>query len=364
MESLSFYLKKLISFKTLTSDKTANRRALDFVKKEVSGLPVFVRGFSSDGFPSLLITTKNTKRPKILLAGHIDVVGGSNRVFKPLEENGKIIGRGVYDMNFAAACYIRLLKDLGTKLSQYDFGVLLTCDEELGGQNGTKAILQKGVRAKFCVIPDGGKDWTFQNSAKGVLNVLVKSIGKPGHGSRPWEGENAIEKLTEALVKIKKEFSKENNRSKENRVTLNTGKIQGGEELNKIPELATAELDIRFPVFINKQSVIRRLKRVTRNIKNLNLTERQSVDGYKVDRSNKFFQLFIGLVEKKLKRKVKFIDSFGSCDARYFIKAGIPVVSLRPIGGGHHTEKEWIDLKSLRQFYAVLKEFIIAEAKL
>lgn len=364
MKTFTFYLKKLVKFKTLSLDKKACKQALDFVKKDISKLPVFVREFSFEGFPSLLITTKKTKCPKILLAAHIDVVGGGRKVFQPVVKNGKLFGRGVNDMNFATASFLRLLSDFGKNLSQYDFGVLFTSDEELGGKNGTKKILENGIRSEFCVIPDGGQNWTVQRSAKGVLNMRVESTGKSGHGSRPWEGKNAIEKLTEVLVRIKKEFQKEQTRAKEKRVTINIGKIKGGKELNQIPEEAQAELNIRFPFSTDKNQIICRIKRSVFKIKNIKIIESQSVDGYKVDLSNRYFKDFIALVEKKTGRKIKFIDSFGSCDARYFIKAEIPVISLRPKGGGHHTEQEWIDLKSLNRFYEVLKEFVTKNAKL
>jgi di/tripeptidase len=37
----------------------------------------------------------------------------------------------------------------------------------------------------------------------------------------------------------------------------------------------------------------------------------------------------------------------------------IPVILIRPRGGGQHSEKEWIDIEDLGKFYSILKEFVI-----
>jgi len=56
--------------------------------------------------------------------------------------------------------------------------------------------------------------------------------------------------------------------------------------------------------------------------------------------------------------KTSFLKSHGSSDARFFLEKGIPAILIRPVGGNLHSEKEWIDIKSLEVFYEVLKEFI------
>ncbi len=80
-------LEELISFRTVTSDREANRRALSWVEERLSGLPLHAARYESSGHPSLVLSTRETKMPKVLLARHMDVVDGGDRLFRPKEED-------------------------------------------------------------------------------------------------------------------------------------------------------------------------------------------------------------------------------------------------------------------------------------
>ena len=70
---------------------------------------------------------------------------------------------------------------------------MFTTDEELGGENGVGELLKHGWSAGLAVIPDGGENWQVESAAKGPLRAeIVCLAGRSAHGSRPWEGENAI----------------------------------------------------------------------------------------------------------------------------------------------------------------------------
>src|SRR3989344_4918360 len=201
-------LKKLISFQSVSRDQKTNRQVLAWVKKEITGLPVFTYSFESNGFPSLIIGTRKTKTPDVCLLAHVDVVDGSAEMFRPQKIGSRLYGRGTFDMKFAAACYIELLKDL-KNLERYDLAVVLTSDEELGGRDGAGALVKKGLRPKVVVLPDGGENWTVQRGAKGIYQLEVEVRGKSGHSSRPWTGQNAIEELTTFISDLKRKFVSE-----------------------------------------------------------------------------------------------------------------------------------------------------------
>ena len=40
-------------------------------------------------------------------------------------------------------------------------------------------------------------------------------------------------------------------------------------------------------------------------------------------------------------------------------EAGLPVVVTSPVGGNIHGEGEWVDLRSLEQFYRILRAFVV-----
>lgn len=357
-------LKKLVSFKTISQEKIENKRAIDWIKKEVRKLPVFYKEFNFGGFPSLIITTKKTKKPKLLLAAHLDVVPGPEKMFSPKIEGKKLFGRGVYDMKFAIACYLKLLEDLKDEIKNYDLGIMITCDEEIGGFYGTKKLLEEGFRAKIVFLPDGGRDWNFEIKAKGAWHLKLKSFGKSAHGSRPWEGEGAIEKLIAFLQKLKSYFKKEPCGLKDHwHPTLNIGKIEGGKATNQVSDFAQAFLDIRFTEKKEKKKIEKILRNLLSKFKGMELEEIVLANCYSVDPKNKYLQIFSRIAKEKFNIETSFVSSHGSSDARFLVERKIPVILIRPKGGGHHSEEEWIDLEDLKKYYEVLKEFVKIVAK-
>lgn len=352
-------LKKLITYKTLSLDHLENKKALAWLKNEVRGLPLFIKEFNSGGFPSLVLTTKKTKHPAILLQAHLDVVGGSPEAFKPVTVKNKIYGRGAFDMKFAVASYLRLLKELGANLTKYDLGVMITTDEEVGGFHGVKYLLDKGYKAKVCFLPDGGQNWAMQLGAKGVWHLLIESRGKSVHGSRVWQGENAIENLMAFLLVLKGSSPQEPCSVPDHfHNTINIGRFDGGTVANQVPDYAKALVDIRFTPDLVKPALRKIVTAAKKGFRNIRVKELVFGPSFRIDRGNQYLNLFTRIASEEYKIEPAFVTSHGSSDARFFSAKKIPVVATRPKGGGHHSEKEWLDLQDWERFYVVLKRFV------
>lgn len=355
-------LSRLVSFKSVSSNFKENGRLLDYVEKEV-GDNLFVQRLVSNGSPSLIASTRKTNKPKLALVAHGDIVGAPDKLFKPWKEGNKIFGRGTNDMKFAIACYLTLIKDLGEKAKDYDFSIVITSDEELGGSNGIKYLLEKGLRPDVCLLPDGGQNWTIQKSAKGVLNLRVDSFGNSTHGSRPWDGLNAIEQLFDFLTKLRAGFPKEPCGIADHfHNSLNVGKIEGGKAVNQVPDFAQAYLDIRFTEEASRLNIQKELKNITSSYKSIKIEELVRGSSYSLDVNNRYAKLFAKIVKNKIGKEPEYVASHGSSDARYFSEKDIPTILTRPVGGGHHSDREWIDLKDLENFYMVMRDFVEAVA--
>lgn len=353
-------LKKLIEFKTLSGDKEALGRSHAWINKQLAGLPVYVKTITDEGFSSLIITTQKTKKPRILLAAHIDVVPGTSNVFKPVIKGKKLYGRGAYDMKFALACYLTLFRELGKDLSKHDIGILITPDEEIGGAHGTQAVLRKGYSADCCVLPDSGDENEIVVQAKGGLQFKVESVGKSAHASRPWEGINAIDNLTEYLSTLRDEFDVRfrDRRNIKECCSINVGTIKGGDKTNSIPGFAEATLDFR--VFTEKEKdVVRQMVyKIAKKSKGLSVVEKLDVATFAADIRVKDVKVFMDIYKRTTKRSLRPSLAHGATDGRYLSQVGIPTILMRPVGGGHHSEAEWISISSLEEFYRVLKEFV------
>lgn len=354
-------LTELIQFKTLSFDTNTNAEALDWVQGKVKHLPLYAKRLVINKFPSLLLTTRRTTKPFLWLQAHIDVVGGSASVFRPKLVGNRLYGRGTFDMKYAVACYIQLLNELGSSLTHYDLGVMLTTDEELGGANGVGALLKRGYQSQLCLLPDGGSNWSFEVGAKGIWQLMVESQGVSAHSSRPWLGTNAITELIHFLQKLQGQFIKEPCHTKDHyHNTVTISRVEGGQAINHIPASARAWLDIRFIPETRKKVLEALIYEAKKGLKGISVKELVYTSSFKNDPNNKYLRGFSSIAQKQFHIKPKFIFSHGSSDARYFVnnKPTITTISLRPTGGGHHSDKEWINLKDLYRFYKVLKIFV------
>ena len=237
-------LRDIIGMPTVSGNTEAIHDALDYIEQFLSGRGMHVTRLEWNGVESLVATTRPTKTPTVFLAGHIDVVPAPDELFDLQERDGKYYGRGVLDMKGAIAAYLSVIKDLPGDLADYDFGVMIMSDEEVGGFDGAQNLAREGYLPRVMVLPDGGNsDWGIEKFAKGIWHVTIEATGKNAHGSRPWEGKNAIDTLIGSLDEIKALFP---NPQTAETSTINVGIIQGGEAINQIPATASASLDMRF----------------------------------------------------------------------------------------------------------------------
>lgn len=354
-------LATLVSFKTIPSDTNSNQQALDWVQKQLEGLPLYFKKFQSNGRPSLVITTKNTKSPKLWLVAHMDVVPADEQMFTMQTKDNKLHGRGVLDMKLGIAYYITLLKSLGASLKDYDIGIMLTSDEEVGGMDGVRYLLEnQGYSGKFGFLPDGGFDWKIEEQAKGILWIKFKVKGLASHGSRPWLGVNAINNLILILNQVNAYFDNVKNVASEKDfyTTVNLGLISGGKAANQSPDYAEATVDIRYTPSFD-------LKQFTKDLNNIISKVPQAsyeilVEGppNHLDLNLPQVKLFVDIA-KQMGVEVGKTRSHGATDARFFSGKGIPVMIVSPHGADIHSPTEWVDQNDYHRLYQVFKTWAL-----
>lgn len=359
-------LSQLIAFKTETVRTSESKRALKWVREQIQSLPwAILQDFEYGGFPSLIATTRDTKNPAVWLAAHIDVVPAPDALFSLREQDGKLYARGAYDMKFAIAAYLSVLHTIGTELPKYNIGLMLTADEETGGFNGTDKLLNEaGYRGNSVILPDGGTNWAIENAAKGVWMLAVKSDGVSAHSSRPWEGDNAITKLSTFLAELSALFVHEPCNDKTHfHSTCNVGVLSGGETVNKIPDSAEARVDIRFTSEQEHALIEERVNRLLRAHPGISIETDIFAPPFYTDPGNYFVQAFTKAVHDITGATPQTCLSHGASDARFFGQHGITVIVTRPHGGGHHANDEWIDTADLERFADVIRAYLDRVAK-
>ncbi|MBS7632865.1 M20/M25/M40 family metallo-hydrolase [Candidatus Bathyarchaeota archaeon] len=176
---------------------------------------------SAPGRGSIVTRLRGTgEKPSLLLLSHLDVVAANPKEwsvdpFSGAVKDGFVWGRGALDMKSMTAMeamVLKLLKRNGVKLKG-DVILAATADEEKGGEAGAGWLVHNHpdkVKADFLLneggglaIPIDGKNiFTVQTAEKGIRWFKIKAKGKPGHGSVPDIGDNAIMRMNKVIDKL------------------------------------------------------------------------------------------------------------------------------------------------------------------
>lgn len=355
------HLEALVGFNAETRTQANVLELLNYCNRVLQATGVFhdCKIHTFNGYHNLTASTQNTKSPRVLLQGHIDVVPAPSELVYHVKDE-KVFGRGVFDMLFATACYLAFIEEHKDKLRELDFGIMLTGDEEIGGVNGVMALLEHGYGADVCILPDAGNGFGDLNiSAKGVYHFKLVVKGRAHHGSRPWEGDGAANKLVLALHALLAEFDMYD----KNNSTMTVAILGGGDANNKGPSTAAANVDIRFKDkldFVRIQNKIEQIcQKYTAHLEGVELGS-----DYNLNTDDPYVAQFIDLYKKRLGKGPTLGKAHGSSDARYFSDAKIPVIMFRPDGGGAHADDEYLSLASLDKFYTVFEEYVMKAAKI
>ncbi|HSW65738.1 MAG TPA: M20 family metallopeptidase [Bacillota bacterium] len=362
-------LATLVSMPTITSDIQANEQALDYIEGYLKKRGMHTKRYQIEGHGALMASTRanNHFRHTVLLSTHNDVASGSEELFTIREANGILYGRGVYDMKSATAGYMQVVDDLyraGT-LDHYDFAIQVTTDEEFTpgyDRSGVANLIRKGYQASIVILPDStAPGWDIEKIAKGWWRFDLIATGTSVHSGRPWEGDSASIKLIHALHELKELFKNHGPLTD----SLNIGSIHGTDTAayNKVPDKMVAMVEIRLS---DDQSSARNEQLIKALCKRHGLAYKtfSLVQPVHPILDSPLVHAFKETVERVTGKSPKGHISLGGSDAPYFTNAGIPCVLSCPLGGKHHSEKEWVDKASLLQLVPILHDYLEHNAKM
>jgi len=347
-------LEILIAFRPVTGDTVATKKLLQYIEKRLKDLGMLTRLVEKAGFSTLIAGTRSLKRSKVLLQAHVDVLPGEEELFKPKLKKEVLYGRGTYDMLFGVASFLVILDTLHAQgsLDTLDIGVMLTSDEEVGGHNGVGYFI-KSYDCEVCILPDAGSADQLNQAGKGVLQLEVIALGTSGHAAQPQAYDNPIYKTVDIIKEISKKFPNNNPAF----TTCSITKIEGGEALNQTPGSVSLALDIRYVFDDNPDDIEAEIEELVRQY-GASVKQLVCEPAYKIDMTHNKVKNFIKLYESMTGRGIKLGQWPGSSDARFMTPKHIPVIMMRPSGGGLHGPNEHVDLASLVEFTEVLEDYI------
>ncbi len=353
----------LIKFRTETGNAAEIDKALAYIENLFKGSDAKVDIYRFEkASPVIFIRNVDTDNYDVLCLGHIDVVPAEDEQFQPYIEDGKMYGRGSLDMkSFAAVALNSMFHVLENKLP-VKFGVILSTDEETGS-NSTHAFMEAHPQMKSKIVLDndvGGDILKIVSKCKNPVFVRLYAEGKGAHGSTPWEGIDANEKLFEVWGNIRKiypYYSKELPMPKDTWFdTLHLAKMSGGKASNIISDYAEALLDFR----LTENSSVENLK------KNL---DKCMVPGvrYKIssestpvvmDENNPYILDYKKFAEDILGQKIEFEHIGGATDSRAFAVRGSIVIMHSGTGENMHAVGEYVEVDTVKKIAEIQTRFL------
>lgn len=175
--------------------------------------------------------------PVVVLSTHMDTVPP---YIASREDEIHIWGRGACDTKGIIAAMITAAAQL-LESGKRNFGLLFVVGEERNSA-GALAAAQNPRGSKFLINGEPTEN-KLALAAKGALRYEIVAQGRMAHSAYPELGESAIEKLLEALNRIRQ--LKLPVDTVLGPSTLNIGRIEGGRAPNIIPDQARAEIFVR-----------------------------------------------------------------------------------------------------------------------
>lgn len=320
------------------------------------------------GRPNVIAVVRGTGGGKtLLLNGHIDTVGVAGmtpEACRPSLRDGRLYGRGAYDMKGGVAAGMLAMAQAAQHPPRGTVIFSGVMDEEYAGL-GTQAVAE-AWQADGAVVAEP-TEMQLIVAHKGFVWLEVETIGRAAHGSRPDLGVDAIAKMGGVLTGL--EQLSQQLLAQPPHPYLKTGSIhasliRGGQDMASYPDRCILSIERRTipgetveQVEGQIQAILDRLaaadpgfKAVMRRGLVRTPLETPTESGI-VRMTERAAQTVLG-------RAAETAGVAYWTDAATLWAAGIPALLFGPAGSGAHAMEEWVDLDSVETCFRVYAEVI------
>jgi succinyl-diaminopimelate desuccinylase len=204
----------------------------------------------------------------LLLSGHLDTVPLGERPWTTDPFSGiciedKIFGRGSSDMKSGvAAMTVAAIGATAEFSPEGGVRLIFSAGEELGCQGVGQLVKSNAALGKARAIIVGEPTANIPAIGhKGGLYLNAITEGITAHSSMPELGDNAIYKAAKGISKIEAFSFQAEKDPLLGLPSINVGKMEGGLNINSVPDHASFTIDIRSTTMVQHHSVLERLMR-------------------------------------------------------------------------------------------------------
>lgn len=299
--------------------------------------------------------------PKLLLCGHIDVVPANPSQFESVVSGDLMYGRGMADMKGSVVAmlmaYERMINEQGSK----NVGLLLTSDEETGGFDGARYVMESGLKPEVVFIPDGQKPFDVVKSQKAPHHFHIRTNSVGGHVSEAYRLDNPLNRVWKLYTIMRSLYSLATVRDEWNSTFEMTVINTLGASANKLPSEVEAWFSWRWPLeqFSFEKGVSDMQKFAEEFGIEVLPDGHGGGEGCLTDINNEAVQLWMKCAAQVRGNSVGTYNLHGSTDGRHFYKYGSTVIVTAAEGGGAHGDSEWVNLASLEDLAKIIYRYQI-----
>ena len=331
----------------LVQDGAGEREIARFVAGwlERAGLEVELDEVAPGRFNALGVARGTGGGRSLMLNAHMDTVGvaGMEAPFEPRLEDGRLYGRGAYDMKASLAASMLAGAEAARRSLRGDVIVTAVCDEEAASIGTARIAERYSADAAIVTEPTEGR---LALAHKGFAAWEIEVAGRAAHGSRPDLGVDAIARMGHVLVRVEeldRRLRAEPTHPLLASGSLHASLVEGGQEFSSYPARCLLRGERRTIPGESVAQVEGELRVLLGDIEGETRVV-FSREPFEVDRAEEIVEL--------VSRHAGDPEIVGVpfwADSALLAAAGIPTVVFGPVGEGAHAVVEWVDLASVER---------------
>jgi succinyl-diaminopimelate desuccinylase len=370
MNNTTELTQQLIACKSITPND-AGCQALLAARLQTMGFTIEYLPF--DGVSNLW-AQRGTALPLLVFAGHTDVVPPGEHwtsdPFTPEIREGYLYGRGAVDMKGGLAAMITACEDFIQTHPNHigSIGFLLTSDEEGPGIDGTVKVIdylqQHGIIMDACIVGEPSSlnhlGDTIKNGRRGSLSGSLTIHGVQGHIAYPDRAENPIHHAMPAL-KMLTETIWDHGNDYFSPSQFQLSNIHSGTgATNVTPGDLTATFNFRYSTENTADKLKTRVHDIldSHGIRYTLDWTHGSEPFLCSTKSSTLIEICQQAIQSVMGKTAELSTSGGTSDARFFAKAGIPVIELGLCNATIHKVDECVKMEDLENLSKIYKQIL------
>jgi acetylornithine deacetylase len=298
----------------------------------------------------------------LLLYAHLDTVGveGMTDAFRPVVRDGRMYGRGAYDMKGGLAACLEAARALAGREAAGDLLVVAVADEEEASR-GMERVL-RSVRADAAIVTEP-TELTLCLAHKGFCWVEVETHGRAAHGSRFEEGVDANLRMGRLMVQLEA-LERSLRASPPHPLlgppSLHAPVLRGGTGTSTYAARCRLEIERRTLPGETEERVVAEIREITDRLAAADPSFRATVrpllsrPAFELPPDAPIAEVVRRAATAVLGRPPAEVGVAYWMDAALLAAAGIPTAVLGPSGAGAHAAEEWVEVESVARVAEVL----------